>query len=603
MFDILTIAALTDEFATSLVGGRIQRVFQIDDATVGLEIYAEHQRSVLVASADNRNPRLYRATERLTADPDRVTPLLLLLRKYARGGHIVAAQQPRLERISRVSIAKRFYRHNRRDLEEEPDDATEDDAGELVYTHLIVELMGRRSNVILTDDDGRILDAIKRVTPDMSRVRPILPGRPYTPPPAQTDRVDPLSIATQTDALQDALAAAGPDAALAQTLVRTLAGFSPQMAREAAYRATGDAAARVGDLDTDGAFSALCGAISAIVAPLETGDWRPSVYAEEVDGPAVAFSAIPLAHLSDHVETVFPTMSAAVEQWLQDAGAPQPVRHAQRREKLVAAIRAARQRADARLSSLLEEQDRTEAGDRWRQMGELIYAYLYSIEPGQTELVVDDLTIPLDPGLSATENAQAYFERYRKAQSATEHLPELIKTAQTERDYLQQLETLAGFAEGIDEIEQVRQEWAAYQERRGASPGGKRRKRTAAPKRPTAYRTERGDLIYVGRNGRQNELVTFEIASPDDLWLHARGLPGAHVILRWAGPEDNEILEQAASIAAYFSSGREATSVEVDVTPRRYVRKIKGSGPGMVSYRNEQTLNVHPRSPDDLGLT
>ncbi|MDI3340990.1 MAG: NFACT RNA binding domain-containing protein [Sphaerobacter sp.] len=595
MFDVLTIAALADEFADRLVGGRIQRVLQLDDATIGLEVYAEHQRTILVASADNRNPRLYLSAERLSADPDRVTPLLLLLRKYARGGRVAAVQQPPLERIMRISIAKGFYPDNRRDGATGPTGG-EDDEPTIVYSHLIVELMGRRSNVILTDDDGRILDAIKRVTPEMSRVRPILPGRAYVPPPPRAGVLDPRHLTVAS--LADLLASAPPDEVLADLLVRSLAGFSPQMAREAASRATGAVEARVAAATGPDRVAALAAAIAAVIAPLDTGAWDPCVAV--ADGQAVAFAATPLAHLTGVEVERFPTMSAAIERWLALAGATAPVAQAQRRAKLIAEIRSARERVEARLRSLEDERARAEAAVRWRTMGELIYAYLSDIAPGQTELVVDGLTIPLDPALSPSDNAQAYFERYRKARAATEHLPELIAAARVERDYLAQLETLAGFAEGIEQIEQVRQEWESYRDRHTRSSGAPRRR--AAPKRPDALRTARGDLIYIGRNGRQNELITFELAGPDDTWLHARGLPGAHVVVRWAGPPDDEILSQAAALAAYFSAGRQATTVAVDATARRHVRKMKGAGPGMVTYRHERTLQVRPTAPAELGL-
>lgn len=597
MFDVLTIAALNDEFATRLVGGRVQRVIQIEDTAIGLEVYAEHRRQVLIASADSRNPRLYLTSARVSAMPDRVTPLLLLLRKYARGGVITAVQQPPLERISRLSIAKRFLPHKDDDgAEEEPD--SDETPGEIVHAHLIIELMGRRSNIILASDDGRILDAAKRVTPEMSRVRPILPGRPYVPPPAQI-KADPRHLTPQ--GLRSILAGIDPGERLVDGLVRTLAGFSPQMARETVYRTFAGIDTTVAQAREAGTEERLAAALAEVVAPLETSRWHPCVYTRS--GEAIAFSAIPLRYLIDAEEEHFDSISVAVERFLALAGEAQPVRQSQRRDRLVGEIRSARERVESRLHSLHEEQRRMAEGERWREMGELIYAYLYTIQPGQAELQADGMTIPLDPALTPSENAQAYFERYRKAQSAERNLPELIEQAETERSYLAQLETLAGFAEGMDEIEQLRQEWESY--RTGTQPTGAkelRKPRRAEPKRPTAFRTERGDLIYVGRNGRQNDLVTFELAQPDDLWLHARGLPGAHVIIHWAGPEENGLIEQAAELAAYYSGGRESTSVDVDVTQRRYVRKIKGAGPGMVIYRNESTLSVHPQSPEALRL-
>lgn len=598
MFDTLTMAALADELATRLVDGRIQKVIQIGEATIGLEIYAEHQRRMLIASAESRNPHLYLSSARVTADPDRVTPLLLLLRKYARGGWITGVEQPNLERIIRVSIAKPFYSDK---LEEDEDDfpaAGEGGftpVGELVHTHLIVELMGRHSNVIYTDDTGRILDVAKRVTPQMSRVRPVLPRRAYEPPPPQTKR-DPRSLTAASVAAL--IAASPPESDLAGLLVRSLAGFSPQMAREAVYRAFGTTELMASAVSSEGAGELAAG-LAAVLAPLETGHWEPSIYLV-ADLPA-AFSAIRLEHRRDAEETRYGSISEAVERYLAASPGSRPVRHAQRRAKLALRIGNARERVAARLRSLEEEQERATHAEQWRAMGELIYASIYQIWPGQRELESDGLRIPLDPALSPSENAQVYFERYRKARSATANLPELADRTRAEVAYLEQLETLARLAENIDEIEQLRREWEAYdRERREVAPPKTRRE--PAPKRPRPYRTAGGDLIYVGHNGRQNELITFDIAGPDDLWFHARGLPGAHVIVHPVGSEEPETIEKAAALAAYYSSGQGATTVEVDTTRRRYVRKIKGGQPGLVTYREERTLRVRPQNPKNLGL-
>ena len=596
MFDVLTVAALCDEFGRQLIGGRIQRVLQLDDATVALELYAEHQRVVLVASADRQNPRLHLSPVRLSADPDRVTPLLLLLRKYARGGQVVAVEQPPLERIARLSIAKRFWPHKRGDVEE-LEAGDEDEAGaELAHTHLIVELMGRRSNIVLTDDDGRILDSARRVTPEMSRVRPVLPGRPYQAPPAQ-DKRDPRGISAATLARLMADAVASESAA--SVVVRELAGFSPQMAREAVFLTAGRVDAVAGELATATSSAALAVAVADVLQPLDSGRWHPCVYTREQR--PIAFAAMSQQHLQDDDEEQFSTTSAAVERWLSLSGQAEPVRHAQRRAKLVAEVDQAVQRAIARVRSLEEERQRMEQGERWRRMGEAIYAHLHELHRGQLVLVADDLTVPLDPTRSPSENAQDYFERYRKARSATENLPELIEHAQVDRDYLAQLQTMASLSETLEDLEQVRREWDALRAPRQAT-GATRTRKSAAPRRPSGFRTPRGDIIYVGRNGQQNDVVTFDLAGADDTWLHARGVPGSHVVVHWSGPEDDETIERAAALAAYYSGGQHSTAVEVDATQRRYVRKIKGTGPGMVTYRNERTLSVHPRSPSELGM-
>jgi predicted ribosome quality control (RQC) complex YloA/Tae2 family protein len=238
-------------------------------------------------------------------------------------------------------------------------------------------------------------------------------------------------------------------------------------------------------------------------------------------------------------------------------------------------------------------------------MGEAIYVWIADIRPGQRELTTPEgLVIPLDPSLSPSQNAQEYFERYRKAQSAEENLPQLRDAAQQQLDYLDQLRALADMAETYDEIESVRLEWIAWADEtaghkatraKGARPSKQAR-------RPRSYRNRFGDTIFVGRTGQQNDTVTFDIAGPTDLWLHVRGMPGAHVILRANGDPAGNAIEQAAALAAWYSNGRTSTTVPVDVTERRYVRKIKGSGPGMVTYRNERTLNVRPQSERELGL-
>lgn len=597
MFDVLTIAAVCDELSDRVIDGRVQRIIQIDELSYGLEIYNGGVRRMLVARASSQSPGLYLSESRLTADPEQVSPLLLLLRKYARGGFVIAVEQPPLERIVRLSIAKRFFPDNRA----EDDEDLDEDSAELVYTHLVVELMGRHSNVILVDDDDHIMDSAKRVTPEMSRVRPILPHRPYESPPPQSKRDPRLLTAAGA---QELVGEAEGKTPLTQHLVRSVNGFSPQMAHEAVYRGFGTTDLKVRDLaEQPDACERLASGVGEIVAYLEQGGWEPSVYLE---GEQVrAFAPIRLCYLSDCLLEEHETISSAIERAFAAGGVVQPVRHAQRRESLVAEIQNALERSEARVRSLSEQLENAEAGDELRQKGELIYAYLWKIQPGDTELDADGTIVKLDPELSASDNAQRYFERYHRLKQASENLPRLLKRARADLDYMRQLRTQAEQADGIEQIEQLRREFQSHEAARSAESSDRQKKkgsRQPQPKKPDSYRTDRGDIIYVGRSGPQNERVAFELAGSNDTWLHARGLPGSHVVVHWAGESDDEVLEQAASLAAWYSSGRESTSVEVDATECRYIRKIRGAGPGMVTYRNEQTMNVRPRSPEELGL-
>jgi predicted ribosome quality control (RQC) complex YloA/Tae2 family protein len=469
----------------------------------------------------------------------------------------------------------------------------------LNHVALYVELMGRHSNLILVGDDGRIMESAKRVTPDMSRVRPVLPRLPYTPPPPP-DRLDPRSITPSAAARL--VATLPPDAELARALVNSYRGISPVMAHEIMYRAAGSSETRAGDIDAVGA-EALARHTLALLEPLRTTVWSPQVYRERghaEPGEVVACSPILMTHLAaEHDVSPAETMSAALALTESAAYRPSPARHAQRRQRLLDSVAAARTKAERRLTALATESTRAAEAERLKTVGELIYAYLWQIEPGQVSLDVEGTTIPLDPGLTANENAQAYFERYRKAQSAEAQLPGLREESLAEIAYLDQLATLIAQAPGFAELETLTAEWA---EQAAPDPTSRPKKMTA-PRRPRALVDGNGNSVYVGRSGRQNELVTFDIAGPDDTWLHARGVGGSHVVIRWRSldsPQSADTVEAAAALAAWYSAAREGGRVEVDVAPRRHVRKIKGAGPGMVTYRNERTIRVQPAPEERL---
>ncbi|MBA2276379.1 MAG: NFACT family protein [Chloroflexia bacterium] len=621
MFDVLTFAAVTQELREELLDGRIQRIGLVDPLTVAAEVYARGRRRALIASADPLRGRLLLADSLPSLDPALVTPFVLQARKYLRGGVLVGIEQAPLERVVTLSIAKRLPPHNaprnRRGVTSpssaDGEDHRDDDepnldealgiyeGGEIRRIDLIVEVMGRHSNLIMVDADGLVMESVKRVTPRMSRVRAVQPRRPYTLPPAQ-DKPDPRRLtSTGGDSL---LTAADPGDDLARTLVRGLRAVSPQIAREAAFRATGDAATHVADISAEDRQE-LARHVRALFEPMLTGVWAPRVY--ERDGVVVGYAAIPMHHLAAVAEeTALDRISAAIVragEASESVGGEAPRDHMQRRARLADAVRRERDKTRQRLHSIREQLAHAAEAERLRRWGELIFAHLWQIDPGQSELTVEGERIPLEPSIPAKVQALTLFEQYRKAQRAEGSLPEREAAAAARMGYFDQLLTHVEQSEGFAALEALREEFEAQVGPVDVAGDGSHKRPPKTPKRSPALTSAEGFPIHIGRSGRQNDAVTFDIAGPDDTWLHARGVPGSHVVIRWSPSgrdEDEQTIETAAALAAHYSNARSSGSVQVDVAKRRHVRKIKGAGPGMVTYRNERTVAVHPLDEETL---
>ena len=566
-FDAVTIMALLDELRDTLQGGRVQDSVQIDAATFGLEIYAQRRRHYLLLSADQRWPRVHLSTQKLRRGVPKPSPLGLLLRRYVEGARIERITQPPWERVLTFEL----------------------DGPEGVLS-LVCEPMERRANVLLVRDDGVIVDCARRVGATENRVRQSLPGHPYVPPPPQKFKRDPFTL-TRT-LLADMLDNA-PTERTRQILTRRLLGFSPQLAKEITYRATG----RTNTKAEDTRAGALFEVIEEFLARVKAHAWQPGVV-PETDGRVVAFSVYPLTY-ADAWEPVA-RVSEALERYYgafvgEDAyeAAKKPVR-----DVLKEAQTRVRKRLEALRESLADEAEL----ERLRKSGELLLAYQYDIRPGQTlfsaqyDFDAPPLEIPLDPQLSPLENAKHYFARYEKAKRARAQVPELIATAEGELAYLEQLETDLDLAQSWPEIAEVQEALQQNGYWRGAHTVGPRGGKSA----PLRVVTDDGYVIWVGRNARQNDQVTFKKGQARDWWLHARGIPGAHVIVKTEGRNVPErVLLQAAALAAYYSRARGEKRVPVDITRRKYVRKLKGGKPGMVTYRNERTVEVEAVLPTE----
>jgi predicted ribosome quality control (RQC) complex YloA/Tae2 family protein len=406
--------------------------------------------------------------------------------------------------------------------------------------------------------------------------------------------------------LAAALAARPDDAPLAQALVDVLAGVSPQLAREVAYRLAGATDVPLG------AQRARAGAALDVLRALLAPDrWQPSLVRH--GGKIVDWAAYPLLQHGVEPER-YGSISAVLDEVYSglesgDAlGAP--------RAGLRAAIMQHRTRLARKAESLRAGLRSREELDALRVQGEMVLAFAHAIVPGQRELRLDDppLVVPLDPTRTPAENAQAIFQRYRKARDAATRVPPLLAEVEVDVQFLDAALLFVEQADSAQALKEVKDDLVAAgfrlpgEKARPAQPapkgkggkyhpGGKEASRKSAAAPALRFTTRDGLEVLVGRSARQNEVVTFELAASGDLWFHARGLPGSHVVLKTAGrtPPATSV-EQAAELAAYYSRGGDSTSVPVDVVPARHVHRVKGGKPGLVRISGETTINVRPRA-------
>jgi predicted ribosome quality control (RQC) complex YloA/Tae2 family protein len=595
-FDALSLAAVADELRATILGGRVQRVLLTGPLSIGLEVYQHGQRRQLLASAHPQLARVHLVQGRLTRGVDHATPLLLLLRKYVLGGRIIEIEQPPLERMLLLSIVKASDIRNREyptgadhaepddssdELELPAEETAEPDFGpEPLRCELVIEPQDRRSNIILVSDDNLILESVKRVTPRMSS-RVVMPRHVYEPPPPLEKR-DP----TRATAAGIATLAADGTSDLARALVSAYRGVSPQLAREVVFRALGRVQA---SLDEPLPHYS----IAARLRELFTAPPEPSL-AGSLEAPG-AYAPYLLNHLSDARPVA--SMSAALERFY--AARETLTNHSQRRAALAQQLAATRERLSRQHDQIATELARAAELEQLRWEGEMIFAFLHTLQPGQTSLVVEGRTISLDPRSSPVEQAQARFRRYEKAKHARAGLPERLNAVAARLAGLDELAALLQLSDDYAQIELLAQEAEELGYlREHPDPLTASRKARPTRLRPLQLTSSDGWTIFVGRSARQNEEVTFRIGRPDDLWLHARNIVGAHVIIRCDGREPpSTTLAEAAGLAAYFSQARSEAAVEIDLCRRAMVRKRPGGPPGLVIYHAERSLRAAPRPP------
>lgn len=569
-FDGVAMRAVTAEIADKLVGGRVEKVFQPERDEMHLLIRNSYQNYRLLISASANQARVH-LTQLAKANPDRAPMFCMLLRKHLIGGKLLSVEQAGLERV----LDLRFGIIDELGL-----------AGELT---LHMEIMGRHSNAVLTHPDGTIVDSLKRVTEEKSRVREVLPGLPYEYPPSQGKR-NPLEM--DAGAL-NALLAGSIDMPLWQAVCDGLSGISQTTAKELLQACGADPALAATEFQP-AKLEAAARALAAKFTDIGAGRIEPVII--EKGGDAVDF--LPFPSVLQQNQRRCESISEAAEAYY--AGRDLKERLKQNSANMTHVLGTALARARKKLDNQEGDYKSSEDMEAYRLKGELLTANLHLAAKGMRSLEVlnyysesgETLKIELDPMLTPSENAQRYFKKYAKAKSAQEKLTTQIASTREEIDYIEgQLQNIDNsVSEG--ELDEIRAELVAQGYLKEAAA---RARKKLEPSKPHHFRSADGHDIYVGRNNAQNDYLTLKFAHGDDVWMHTKQIPGSHVIVRAiGGAASEEALRTGAMLAAYYSKAKTSSGVPVDYTQKRNVKKPTGARPGYVIYLTNRTITVTP---------
>lgn len=573
-FDGITICALSDELNKRLTGASISKIAQPEKYELLFTIKGGDSDGAifLFASANASLPLLYLTNEKKKS-PDNAPAFCMAMRKYCQGGRILSVGQVGFERVIRLTYSHRG------------------EMGDVTDFHLYFEIMGRHSNIILTDQNDVIIDAIKRINSSVSSVREVLPQKPYFIP-SQEGKVSPFDLDREGFSKKVFIG----NRTIEKALLDSFTGFGTLISSELAFRSGLSADSFVEALSAE-EKNALCSSFFSLLEELKEKRFSPAIYTPLSRLDSKEYSAICLKSFSDMEKKPFESTSSMLEAFYSRKNHEDNVR--QKTESLRKTVETLLSR-DRKTLLLQEKQlDDTKKADKYRLYGELIHAYGYSLKGGETKLIAndyhtgEDVTIPLDKDISAMENAKRYFKKYDKLKRTKESLIERIKTTKDNIEILSSILASLSFSDDERDIAEIRQELFdhGFIKKSGMKKGAKKEKKAA----PLSFRTKDGFLLYVGKNNYQNEEVTFKLATGKDWWFHSKTIHGSHVILKTDGkePTDDAFLS-AAQVAAYFSEGRDQSKVEVDYVLKKEVKKTPGTNTGFVIYYTNYSMVVAP---------
>ena len=568
-FDGITIANIVHDLNQTILGGKINKIAQPENDELILTIKNNRTQYRLFLSASASLPLIY-LTGNNKPGPLTAPNLCMLLRKHIGSGKIISITQPGMERVIRFEIEHL------------------NEMGDLCTKYLIVEIMGKHSNIIFTNDNEQIIDSIKHVSAHMSSVREVLPGRPYFIPATQA-KADPFELTA--DILCEQIL--NKPAPTAKAIYTSVTGISPLIAEEICYRAGID-----GGVPTDGLSSLeklhLAHTFLRIMEDIRQGMFEPNIIYKGKE--PVEFASLKLTQYQDLSVTEFSSISELLETYYAEKNIVTKIR--QKSVDLRKIVQTSLERNVKKYQLQQKQMKDTEKKDKYRIWGELINTYGYGLEPGIKSFEAlnyytnETVNIPLDPTLTPQENAKKYFDKYSKLKRTADALEKLLQETDSEIRHLESIAASLDIAVSEDDLIQIKEELTEYGYIRRKYTSGKKVKITS---KPFHYISSDGFHIYVGKNNYQNEELSFKFASGNDWWFHAKGQPGSHVIVKTNGEElPDRTFEEAGRLAGYYSKGRQAPKVEIDYTLKKNLRKPTGGKPGFVVYYTNYSLLIEP---------
>ncbi len=571
-FDAGILRAVVREIDSLAAGGRVDKIYQPERDETVLIIRAAGVERRLLINAGSACPRMgFTGTK--AENPATPPMFCMMLRKHFTGARLVEATQPGFERVARLT----FECH--------------DDLGFKTHKHIIAEIMGKYSNVIVTDCDDKILGVLKPIDFSASTVRQLLPGMIYSLPPKQ-DKADPTEITEEE--FNRIARGADPTRSAVKFLQASFVGFAAVTAREIVYRSAGNVNATLEEC-ADNLYSSL----RQVVDASNRGGVEPSI-AKSEDGMPIDYLYVRLNQYAGNAEvTVFSSVSDLLDEYYMKRAGEERLRR--KASDIFRILSAAEVRITKKLALQREELDKCELGDTFKKYGDLITGSIYMLKKGQTKAILQDwygdceeIEIPLSERLTPAQNAQAYYKKYNKSKSAKIHLTEQLESAERELEYIKTVHDALTRASTEQELSEIRAE--LYH-----SGYASKMKNYTEKKRPAPliirFETTDGHTVLVGKNNIANDHLTTKLANRSDWWFHVKGQPGSHVVLECLPGETDpseEAFTDAAMIAAYYSSARDGVAVPVDYTKVREVKKPAGSKPGFVIYHTNWTAYVTP---------